>query len=403
MLRVLKERLPAEPVPTRVAELGVELDVRSFKSRFRELAPAGNEYQGLSSMLRALLRYYLARNESSNTYLLKNLEVADEQVDENARFRYPVVFPQGCRQAQSVILLLHGLNERSWDKYLPWACRLSVVTGSAVILFPTAFHMNRAPSTWANPRLMHRIAQERKELFPDVQSSSFANAAISTRLQLVPQRLCYSGLQTLKDLEDLAAEIRGGRQPRISAAARIDVFGYSMGGMIGELLLLGGGEAFSRSRLLLFCGGATFDLSNPVSRLILDSEALHAISEFYGPGFPGRISQDERLCGLFARYSTEASAFSLLVSSGRDVERRCERFAGIRRRIRSISLGRDTVIPPASVARSLNGDGAPPNPLDLELDFPYEYIHEMPFPFGAGDLVDAAFEQTFAQAGEFLG
>ncbi|HET6452289.1 MAG TPA: DUF6051 family protein [Spirochaetia bacterium] len=405
-VRYFKERLPGAVQAASLPEIGMEVVTPSFTSRFHEAAPAGNEYQGLSSFFRALLKYYLARNESSNSYLLRNLEVADEQVEENTRFHYPLFLPRGTGRARSVILLLHGLNERSWDKYFPWAARLASGTGSAVVLFPLSFHMNRAPASWSNPRLARKIAQERQDLFPDLHGSSFANVAISTRLQLVPQRLCYSGLQTLKDIGDLASEVRRDTHRFIEPGARIDIFGYSIGGMIGEILLLADTERlFADSRLLLFCSGSTLDRSYPVSRSILDSEAFTAIAGFYGVDFRARAESDDRLRETLSRHAAEAEVFSWMIHSSVNPQRRLSRLDRIRNRIASISLSRDRVMPPLSILESVNGSASPRPGLDRELDFPFSYSHESPFPAvspGSGD-VDSAFEQTFSLASEFLG
>ena len=44
----------------------------------------------------------------------------DTLIPENRSFSYPVFTP-GNTKSDKVILLLHGLNERSWVKYLVWA------------------------------------------------------------------------------------------------------------------------------------------------------------------------------------------------------------------------------------------------------------------------------------------
>ena len=57
---------------------------------------------------------------------------------------------------------MHGLNERNWSKYLTWAEYLSSKTGKIVILFPIAFHINRSPVGWSNPRYLQSIFTKRK-------------------------------------------------------------------------------------------------------------------------------------------------------------------------------------------------------------------------------------------------
>ena len=80
--------------------------------------------------------------------------VPDNNIQENKSFSYTVFTPRGTKKIDKAILLLHGLNERNWDKYLTWAEYLALATGKAVILFPIAFHMNRTPGTWYNPRAL---------------------------------------------------------------------------------------------------------------------------------------------------------------------------------------------------------------------------------------------------------
>ena len=77
----------------------------------------------------------------------------DLSISENKSFSYPVFIPSE-RDTSKVILLFHGLNERSWIKYLTWAYFLCQNTGSYVILFPISFHINRSPSSWVDPRVM---------------------------------------------------------------------------------------------------------------------------------------------------------------------------------------------------------------------------------------------------------
>ena len=61
---------------------------------------------------------------------------ADSRIGENYFFEYPVFTPSGKQKQNKAILLLHGLNERNWNKYLTWAEYLCSNTGKPVILFP---------------------------------------------------------------------------------------------------------------------------------------------------------------------------------------------------------------------------------------------------------------------------
>ncbi|MDR0548531.1 MAG: DUF6051 family protein, partial [Deltaproteobacteria bacterium] len=58
----------------------------------------------------------------------------DEAISENRVFRYHVILPQGVSRAESLIILIHGFNERTWGKYLPWAAHLVKKTGQGVLL-----------------------------------------------------------------------------------------------------------------------------------------------------------------------------------------------------------------------------------------------------------------------------
>lgn len=77
--------------------------------------------------------------------------MTDDRIQENKSFSYAIFTPSGRKKNNEAIILLHGLNERTWEKYLTWAEYLTHTTGKPVILFPIAFHMNRTPGLWAIP------------------------------------------------------------------------------------------------------------------------------------------------------------------------------------------------------------------------------------------------------------
>jgi hypothetical protein len=128
------------------------------------------------------------------------------------------------------------------------------------------------------------------------------------------------------------------------------------------------------------------------------------VATFYGVDFGGRVGRDEILSEIFSRYERELAVFSLIMHSRMYETERLGRFRTLSGRIMSISLSRDTVIPPLSVLRSVNGDGVPRPGFNLEMRFPFYYSREIPFPVdgGDGDDPDSAFEQTFATASGFF-
>ena len=110
----------------------------------------------------------------------------DIDIIENRDFDITVFKKSAAKISGRILFLFHGLNEKHWDKYLPWAEKLVELTGSTVVLFPIAFHMNRVPPEWADIRLMNRVSAARRQHSPSILNSTFANAAISARLQLIP-------------------------------------------------------------------------------------------------------------------------------------------------------------------------------------------------------------------------
>lgn len=199
-----------------------------------------------------------------------SLLMPDCDVESNSRYRCLFMQPAGSAP-RGLILLLHGLNEKRWEKYLPWARRLVRQT---VLPFPIAFHMCRTPAPWSDARRMAKVSAARRSAFPAISASSFSNAAISSRLHMLPQRFFWSGLQAYEDILFLLRELRCGRLAGLPAETRVDLFAYSIGAFLSEILLMADEAGlFTSSRLFLLRGGPMLDRMNPTPRYILDSEA----------------------------------------------------------------------------------------------------------------------------------
>ena len=325
----------------------------------------------------------------------------DATIDENNNFNYILVDSPSSYKAKNVIFLFHGLNERLWQKYLPWALTLHKLTGKAIVLFPIAFHMNRAPNAWSNPRTMKQISNYRTKEFAGNNNSTFANAALSTRLHHNPSRFFTSGFQTFSDLTKLVKEIRDGRHRLINDDANIDFFGYSIGALLAEVLLMSNpNNYFDRSKLFMFCGGPTFDIMFPVAKAILDSEAYNSTSRFF------KVFDDYLNSGKIDRNSVPEIKYfkSLLTQYGlRNI--REERFLELKNKIFAISLIKDKVVPPESVINTLNGAQRKIPIRTMISDFPYEYSHETPFPTDEKlrEIVNVNFENIFDLAASYLG
>ena len=332
------------------------------------------------------------------------ISVPDIHVQENRRFRYATFIDTRRKLSDGAILLLHGLNERAWSKYLPWAQRLVKATGKAVILFPIAFHMNRAPSSWGNVRLMRKVSEQRQSASPTLGNSTFANAAISTRLQQNPQRFCWSGLQTLQDIEKLLGTIRAGLHGSIATNGRIDIFAYSIGAFLSQILLMANpGRHFTDSQLFLFCGGATIDRMYPNSRHILDSDSMIALHSLFLARLPNELRRNSRLGHYISGSHREGEVFRWLLSYHEHKALRESCLHTVAPRVAALTLRRDTVVPPSEVMNTLQGERHDIPVAVQVLDFPYDYSHMAPFPVAGPEAeVTRAFDCVLAAGAEHL-
>ena len=328
----------------------------------------------------------------------ETLDQHDSQVPENRDFRYPVFHPGRVGKAREMLLLFHGFNEKHWHKYLPWAQRLAATTGKAVVLFPIAFHMNRAPQEWSDCRLMHRASERRRQALPELIASSLSNVAISARLQSRPQRFIWSGLQTYCDVLQLLTQIREDRHPLIAPETSVDILAYSIGCCLAQILMMTNPDGlFEHSRLCLLCGGAVFNRMSPVSKLILDSESDVTLYSYVVEHLGSHLQHDSRLRHYLGEAHPEGLNFRSMLNYG---VMRLEREAHFRRmapRLMAVTLERDTVIPPYEVINTLQG-AARDIPVRVDvLDFPYPYQHEDPFPakLALREPVDRAFREVF--------
>lgn len=330
---------------------------------------------------------------------------ADCTIEANNRFRYTLFKRPAKKKVEGLIILFHGLNERYWDKYLPWAYKLMQLTDKAVLLFPTAFHMNRAPAAWSNPRIMKQVSDHRKRQFPTIAQSTFVNAAISTRVQIKPQRFFWSGLQTYLDVIQLVTQIRKGAHEEIATDASIDLFSYSIGSLLSEILLLSNPmKLFENSRLVMFCGGATLDRMYPVSRFILDSEANIALYSFFIEHLENEFKRNERLNHYFNQGHPSGRYFHAMLSYPRRKKVREERFEELQDRIMAIGLRKDKVIPPAEIMNTLQGEFRNiAIPVEM-LDFPFSYSHVIPFPnhSSKSETVNYYFNWIFQKIADFF-
>lgn len=317
-----------------------------------------------------------------------------DRVPENEHFVYPVFKPSGPKRSSEVIILLHGLNERSWNKYLPWAEYLCEQTGKAVLLFPIAYHVNRSPSDWSNPRFLQKILDMRRSTFGADRSLSFANVALSERLTEHPERFYQSGRQSYYDLVQLVSELREGRHPLFSENTQVDVFAYSIGALLSQVLFLSNpGGLFDDSRLFMLCGGAVFNRMYGESRSIMDRCSYEKLLEYYEKEWP--VAEPHVDGPSEAFYSMIAPHFAQ--------QQRIDRFEQMKHRISGVSLANDRVIPYQGVVEAM-GQAMTSERISL-IDMPFDYTHENPFPVNPktdAKEVNQSFLQVFKQSVAFF-
>ncbi len=344
----------------------------------------------------------LAFNSSFDPVSFSNPD--DLTVNENRAFTYYVFIPHN-RTTTRAILLLHGLNERSWVKYLPWAYHLTELTGSYVVLFPISFHINRSPASWSNPRLMMQRLADRKSYSEAIQMSSFANLALSNRLTEDPLRFLRSGYQTAGDLIRLLSGIRNGDNPLIPKGSRVNIFAYSIGAFLAQIMMMGNPEnLFTGSKLFMFCGGSVFSSMQGTSKLIMDSLAYETIYSFYCNEFEKKIKGSNLLSGNF--WSTQLGmAFRSMIDLKRFRAFRDSILGKLRDQVRAIALLKDTVIPATGIMATMKS-GITGKSCPAEVwDFPFSYTHENPFPLlqnGLKNDVNKSFRRMISEAASFL-
>jgi len=338
----------------------------------------------------------------SDAPLIEFSNINDRLIAENRTFSYPVFKPRNTK-SDKVILLLHGLNERSWVKYLVWAYYLALNTDSWVILFPISFHINRSPSAWKDPRAMIPFMKDRNSSIGEINKSSFANIALSNRLTEDPMRFFKSGYQTTSDIVKLLSAVRDGEHEIIPRTNRFNIFAYSIGAFLAEIILMGNpGNLFSESKLFIFCGGSVFSNMQGSSKLIMDSVAFDRVYNYYLNDFEKTLIGKSPLVE-FLRSNQIGMAFRSMIDLGRLKIFRENILKNLKDQIHSLSLLKDSVIPCKGIISTL-GNNNRKNIVDV-WDFPYAYTHENPFPILESPLskkVDYWFERVFAEATMFL-
>lgn len=381
---------------------GFSIHKLGFQSSFYDLLPGKTKYR---------CEQHDVDFELDSTYyndvgtIEDDVHLEDFLVEENRNFSYYLLKPKEANSVKKVTFLFHGFNEKNWDKYLAWGQAISEQTRSAVVFFPIAFHMQRAPEHWSNPRKMFKMCKKRKNRFPNIIKSTLFNVAISMRLQSMPQRFIWSGLQTYYDVIQFIEDCKKGDHHLIDKDAKYDIFAFSIGGLLAEILKLSNYQNyFGDSKVCLFCSGTVFNRLSPVSKFILDSEASVALYSYLVEHFDSFLKNDAHLRHYITEDHFEGKIFHSMLEYQKMRDFREAQFKKVEDQIYAISLKNDTVIPSFEVINTLQGAFRNINISVDEMDFDYKYLHENPFPVNSKEpqKINRAFNQVFEKAGAFL-
>ena len=313
-----------------------------------------------------------------------------------------MIFDPGTSEKyDNAILLMHGLNERYWFKYLPWAHEMALSLNRPVILFPMAFHINRSPEDWNQRGVLSNSLPLRMKETGNDETTTIANLALSNRLSKHPIRFLTSGKQSADDIVKLIKGIRNGEHPLFNENAAVDIFAYSIGGFLAQVLFYSNRNMlFDKSKLFLFCAGSYFDEMNGVSRVIMDKTAFDIMFRYYTVELNKDCQRNESLFN-YLKYNGLGIAFYAMLSKDFNYNYKRNINHQINERIKAFTLKNDKVIPAKAVKKTLEDQV-----VIIEGDFPFEYIHENPFPIynekEKSELVDEAFNKVFSEVKEFF-
>ena len=305
-------------------------------------------------------------------------------VKENTEFRYPLVrdhtTPGRRKRYTRGLVILHGLNERSFTKYVPWAFQLWKGLEIPVILFPLTFHINRVHPGW-----LHEQKEDfcRRRALPGNENYHRFNAVISDRLGSHPERFFWGAIQSYWDLVELVAMIDAGNHPHFEPGARIDVLGFSAGGFVALALLLENARnLFSNSRGILFSSCAAMRDISLSSYLIVDQLAEIALMNLFVK-YQQKLS-NQRL-NHWLDHHAEGTWIRSFCGLMPDRARLTARLKEIAPRLLGIANTNDQVVPAGAMYNALQGIRRDTGVRMEELALG---IHENPFVSSSYDPAD---------------
>lgn len=377
LYEVLKSHFDSRKEKVEIRDLNVTIESVPFESKVSDLLYGSDNLD--------CPKHHHSLKINKSAYLLyhqPSIDIKDFDIECNKIFEYHILKRADVEVADGCIILFHGLNEKKWDKYLPWAYELAQKSRKAVLLFPIAFHMDRAEAIWSDRHQMTEIVNFRKEKYPENTHFSYVNAATSSRLEAHPQRIFWSGLQTYSDIIEVVREIKNNKVNAIAPDASLDLFGYSIGSFLSMIIKMADPQGFfTQSKVFCFCGGMTIDRMFPISKYIMDSQATIKMQSV----FTELLSSDFKFDTRLKHYQDEVlhpqeSWFKKMLRYNYFQKEREERIHEFRSQIKAYVLEKDSVAPPMEALNTLQGGYRNIN-VDVEIkDFPFDYSHMVPFP-----------------------
>jgi len=201
-------------------------------------------------------------------------------------------------------------------------------------------------------------------------------------------------------------QISAGSHPVIPAGSQVNIFAYSIGAFLAEIIMMADPQnLFTDSKLFLFCGGSVFSNMQGESKLIMDKLAYDNVYSYYMKHFETEIRSSKGFWEDIISGKV-GMAFRSMIDFSRFREIREKALKRLKEQIYFIGLLNDKIIPVNGITETLspaiskNGDNI------QIIDFPFPYSHENPFPVFKNPSsidVDNCFEKVFEPACRFLG
>ena len=207
------------------------------------------------------------------------------------------------------------------------------------------------------------------------------------------------------DIIHLTEQLSLGHVAPFEKNTKVDIFAYSIGAFLSQVLLVANPYGlFNDSRFFLFCGGSLFEDMKGTSKHILGKNAFARLSHYYLTELEEEMKRETPIA-KFMMKDELGQAFYSMLAANRNRALREAAFEKAAERIYAIGLKQDTVIPSKGIHRAVN-QNTTRKPRFEELDFPFSYSHEMPFPVESkgvpSSVLNGSFNQIFTKAAAFL-